>query len=117
MTDQAEDSDMSYLEAVELIHSETFRERTYVAVLAAAIKIMSEAGDDAYHDYYTKRAELARHMISTGGQGNESFIRGVALNPTISAAGENAPDGDIDFVVESIWDALAGVTYNERPPA
>lgn len=108
---------MTYANSATLVASDSFKSRVGFSVLNAAISIMNEAPDDTKPARGAKRISLAWQQI-TALEPSAVFVRLCAANPAIASAGDDAPDGDIDFVVSSVWDAVAGVTYIEvNPPA
>ena len=87
-----------------------FQQRVNYALTVAAINIMAEAANTANH---VQRVALAKQILAGGFPGSAYY--GVLTNGTIAAeensasAGQNIPDADIQFAVNSIFNALAGV--------
>jgi len=87
---------------------ETFRGRVLMAAVRAAVAIANEepaATDDAVT---SRRHALAFTMLNNPSDFQERFVWAVLTNPAVSTAGAEAPDGDIEFVVSSVWNAIAG---------
>ena len=108
---------MTYADSAALAIDAAFTTRVQVAAMEAAIAIMNEASIDGYEVYHSKRTALARRAITDSGSLIAPLSWAVAANGTISAAGLEATDNDIQFVVTSVWDALAEVLPEEKPPA
>lgn len=114
---------MTLLDQFDLGHEATFQKRVQVAVLIAAIAVQEEddsalslpagfanAGEsdaDAKKRLHDLRTTLAYRILHTPTAFGQLFAQAVATNPTIAAAGGSAPDNDIQFVVNSIWNAFA----------
>ena len=90
--------------------SNPFQLKVNYALTVAAINVMAEAANTASH---TQRVALAKQILA-GGFPSAAYY-GVLTNSTVAAeensalAGQNIPDADIQFAVNSIFNALAGV--------
>lgn len=88
-----------------------FQQRVNYALTVAAVNVMAEAANTVSH---TQRVAFAKQILS-GGFPNAAYY-GVLTNGTIAAeensasAAQNIPDADIQFAVNSIFNALAGVS-------
>lgn len=88
----------------------SFREKVLAAVIKAAVDVAAEAPDPG------ERARLRRALSARVLENREGidyaalFALAVASNPVITAA---SSDNDIQFTVNSLWDAMAGA----EPPA
>ncbi len=85
-----------------------FRARVQVAAVKAAVDVAAEADTVANH---AKRVQLANQVLMSPARWGEIMAESVAVNGTILAqamADQVVPDGDIEFVVASLWDAYAG---------
>lgn len=101
---------MSFLTQHHLMSNPDFVGRVNVAALTAASLIIQEEGFSREHPTSARHNLAAQH--SAGFQpGLPSFIRLCALNVSIAAAEEAAPnsspDGDLQYVVNSNWDSVA----------
>lgn len=97
---------MSYAQQWDLVKDNGFRGRVAMAIIGAAKAIMDEDPEAPNH---VKRVRLARSALNNPEQMVVSFIYDIASNPTIAADGPTASaDGDLDFVIASVWDARAG---------
>jgi hypothetical protein len=61
-----------------------------------------------------KRLGLAQVVLRDPDAQLPAFIYPVVSNPAIAAAGLDAPDGDLEFQVTQVWDAVAGVTTADK---
>ena len=98
---------MTYLQTFKLAHDPDFRARVQVAAYLAGRDIANDGGGqgDARH-------LLARQAHRLDEPAVDRFAWACATNPTIAAAEvaspSSAPDGDLAFVVASVWDEVAG---------
>jgi hypothetical protein len=95
------------LTARDLSKDSGFIDRVAVAAVEAAINITSESRKTPNH---LNRAALARKVLMSPRRWGELMAIAVAVNGTINAKhakSEEIPDGDIQFVVASLWDAYA----------
>jgi hypothetical protein len=98
----------SLADAAALAEHSGFRSRVRVAALRAAVAVASEASSgDAGTDGI--RATLATNVLNDPEGYTPRFAWAVVTNPTVADAGLSASDGDLEFVVASVWNALAGV--------
>jgi hypothetical protein len=106
---QITEPDVSPLRSArELSINAAFIDRVAVAAVEAAINVTAESTKTANH---ANRASLARKVLMSPRRWGELMAVAVAVNGTINqkyATGEEIPDGDISFVVASLWDAYAG---------
>ncbi|SRR5213593_1303879 len=81
-------------------------------VTAAAVKAAVDVGAEAYSGQSNQilRRSLATHVFEDTATWGARFARGVAANPVITI---DSSDGDLQFTVNSLWDAYAGAF----PPA
>lgn len=94
-----------------------FRKRILVASLIAAVNVQGEDKPPGMKEgEYDKRQVLASKLIQTGGIGTPTedlqrmFVWAVITNPSVSIASD---DGEIQFVVNSLFSKCAGVKGNE----
>jgi len=86
-------------------NSATLQSKVVAAVAKAAMDILNEDPATANHaDRVTWAAEALSHTKTVA----EKFMWGVVSNASIAAAGEDATDNDIQFVVNSLIDTIAG---------
>ena len=78
--------------------------RLAAPIVAAALAISSEDGATAHH---AERIALAKRVLQDPEEYARRFALPVATNAEVSAAGVAAKDSDLEFVVASVWDALA----------
>lgn len=90
--------------------STEFQQRVNYAMSVAAVAVYSESTGTTGHAI---RAAFATRVLN----GNFNLVAAcfaVLTNPTIAAeavpgqSGNNIPDADIQFAINSIWNALAG---------
>lgn len=96
------------IEAAALAKHELFRDRVTVAMLKAAVAVAAEAasGDARTDDL---RGNLATNVLNDPLGHTGRFAWAVVTNPSVADQGLNTPDGDIEFVVASVWNHIAGV--------
>ena len=89
-----------------LISNTGFKGRVTMAVLKAARDIRVESSGIANH---AERLAWADSIINLGEADRQAglFLPNVVANATISAAGTNATDNDVIFVVNSLVDQYA----------
>lgn len=93
-----------------LANMSSFKERVYAAAVKAAVDVAAEAPDVSERSRL-RRALSARILENREGIDYPSlFAVAVAANPVITQA---SSDNDIQFTVNSVWDAMAGA----EPPA
>lgn len=87
-----------------------FQGRVKIALFTAAVNVYSEAPTTAGH---VARAGYAVRVLN-GNYDIRSVCYAVLTNPTIEGEGipgttnDSIPDGDIQFQVNAVWNALAG---------
>jgi hypothetical protein len=94
---------MTFLAQSALANDEDFVARVTQAAVTAAKDIQAEAGDVAGH---VKRTDYALQVLRSPQVFGPLFAQGVATNPAITGA---STDNDIQFTVNSLWNAYAGV--------
>lgn len=98
----------SYLDRAQLATHAGFRSRVQVAMLITAANVASEAASgDTRKD--SLRAALATNVLNDPDGYAIRFAWATVTNPTVAEGGLNAPDGDLEFVIASLWDGIAGV--------
>ncbi len=108
---------MGFKEQAGYAKDPDFRQRILVASLTAAVAIQGEDKPAQMKGgEYSKRQVLATKLITTGGQGTHDedlqrmFVWAVITNPVITTASN---DGEIQFVVNSLFSKCAGATGTE----
>jgi hypothetical protein len=94
---------MAYVDIANASRSTIFRDKLMVAIAKAAGDILNE---DPITPNHTARKLLATKALQYPTPIVERAIWVVLQNPVVQAAGENATDNDIQFVVNSVWDQL-----------
>lgn len=103
----------TYNQLMVIANDSNFKNRVNYAMINAAVAVVAEANNTANHQ---KRCDFARSII--GGSANVfQYCIGVLNNSTIAAEANSAttpdfaiPDSDIQFAVNSLFNAYAGVT-------
>jgi hypothetical protein len=108
---------MTFQDQYAYVGDSTFRQRVHVASMTAAIAVQGEEKPAQMKGgEYEKRQALATKMITTGGIGTPTedlqrmFLWAVIANPVVTPASD---DGEIQFVVNSVFSKCAGVKGNE----
>jgi hypothetical protein len=101
---------MTFQSSADLATHNGFRERVRVAMVTAALNVAAETpSGNATLD--AKRAILATRVLGPDQVAFlDSFSWVVGANVSISITGLDTVDGDIQFAVNSGWNAVAGVT-------
>ena len=98
---------MAYIDQATLAADVTFRARVRMAMMTAAVQISAEALGQEDPNVYGKRQTLTGVvLLGSGGNYLDAFAWAVAQNATITGA---SLDSDIQFQVNAVWNALAGV--------
>ena len=104
----------TFLELDALAMDEEFRKKVKIAMVNAAQNVSAENVDEAYIIYHEKRSTHAQNILQGPQNYVEPYAYGCAARQTLTV---DSPDDAIQFTVNSIFDAQAGVMANERPPA
>ena len=104
---------MTFEEQAALAADTAFIVRVQQAAIKAALAVLADIPDNTPEaiETHRKRAQLGKEVLLDPGRMALSMARGVVSNPSITAA---ATDAEIEFTVNSIWSAYAGVIL---PPA
>ena len=99
---------MGFEEQAALAIDPVFQSRVRGAAIKSAQAIMADipANTPEAIDTHRRRAQLAREVLLDPDRLAKSMAPGVASNAAITAA---ASDNDIEFTINSIWSAYAGV--------
>jgi hypothetical protein len=93
----------TFADSAALAADPDFVARVTMAMVKSAGFVQAEDPNAANHVNRCQLAVKALHDTETYGA---TFAHGVAVNPIITAA---STDGDIEFCINSLWDAYAGV--------
>lgn len=107
---------MTFLKTSELVDSKHLRSRVAATITKVATDVMGEAKGSMTDAQMDKRSALAWNTLLDPVRGTDRFMWAVCVNPTIAAAGIDATDGDLEYVVISVWDDIAGVTTADKTP-
>jgi len=106
---------VNYLKARAAAENPRLRDRVQACLVETALQVMAEDAATAGH---AERVELA-HAVLSGARTadlpvmlcvatNATILGAVTKEPTTDAAAVDVADGDLEFVIESAWSALAG---------
>ena len=98
----------TFLEQAELARSDDFRVRVQQAIVKASVAI----GAEELPDY--RRASYSTQVLNNPDYYAQKFVFGVASNATITA---ESTDNDIEFTVNSMFNAYAGAYDKTEPVA
>jgi hypothetical protein len=97
-----------YLQRAQLAEHKGFQQRVQVAMIVTAVNVASEPeSGDARRDGL--RAALATNVLNDPDGYVRRFAWATVTNAVVAEAGLNAPDGDLEFLMSSFWDGMAGV--------
>ncbi|MGW5720767.1 hypothetical protein ACWEVP_31660 [Amycolatopsis sp. NPDC003865] len=96
----------------DLAQNPAFIRRVTSSAVFAAVQVGGEEYDGT--QYRIMRRALARNVITDAETWGAVFAWGVAANPVITV---DSVDGDIQFTVNSLWDAVAGAYHNTASPS
>ena len=102
---------MSFSEQVNLAMTPAFMQRVQGAIVKSAIAVSSE---DPTTDAHTTRVQWAAQVLRDPAHYAARMAFGVVANPAITAV---STDADIEFTVNSVWNAYAGVVTQPAPEA
>lgn len=83
-----------------------FQQRVRYFLCKAAVAVMSEQADTAGHSLRVAYAKL----VLSGTASSEAASVAVLTNGVVAAAGFAVTDNDLEFTVNSVFSALAGVS-------
>lgn len=106
---------MAYINSAGLAIDSNFQQVVKVAMVTVALSIMTEASNTTAH---AQRVALAEGVLQNPNSYINSFALAVACNPAIPATFSTqlgqftttATDSDIQFTVNSDFNALAGIS-------
>lgn len=108
---------MSYIATADLANADSFRTRVKMAAVRVAGTVLGEDIAELGQMQAMKRLDLAQRVLRDPDAVLGSFIYPVVANPQIAAVGLEATDGDLEFQVATVWDAVAGVSIADRETA
>ncbi|MFZ1814092.1 MAG: hypothetical protein WAU16_06585 [Rhizobiaceae bacterium] len=99
---------MDFEQQAALASDPIFQVRVRGAAIKSALAVMADAPTNTPEaiDAHRKRAQLAREVLLDPDRLARALAPGVASNVAITA---ESSDSDIEFTVNSIWAAYAGV--------
>ena len=100
---------MSFSEQVTLAGNDELIRKVQQALIKSAIAVAAESAETKSHD---QRRSFAQAVLMEPQRWARLVVLGVVTNPSITA---ESKDNDIEFTVNSMWDAYAGVS--EKLPA
>ena len=102
---------MAYIDQATLAADATFSSRVKVAMMTAAVQIAAEAKGGNSETLFDKRQQMAKLVLQSGGTATlQWFIWAVVTNAAVTGS---SLDSDIQFTVNSMWNAIAGVRTND----
>jgi predicted RecB family nuclease len=103
---------MTFLEQVTRAENGEFQMQVRQAAVTRAIQIMDLAPTNTPEDIeaHRKRTALAREVLLNANQLARAFAPAVASNPGLA---ETYTDGDLQYTLNTYWDAFAGIV---KPP-
>ena len=105
---------MSYIARADLAQAASFRTRVKMATVEVAGTILNEDISSFGQVQAMKRLDLAQRVLRDPDATVGGFVYPVVANTAIGNAGLDASDGDFQFVVATVWDAVAGVSIGDR---
>jgi hypothetical protein len=103
---------MALIDLDTLAQNTDFKKKVKVAMVYAATNVSAETVDQNYLPYHNKRIDLSKNILNGPQNYVEPFSYACAARQTLT---ENSTDGDIQFTVNSLFDAMAGVRQDEKP--
>ncbi|NBD36738.1 MAG: hypothetical protein GVY30_12180 [Chloroflexi bacterium] len=98
---------MSFLDQVALAENQEFVRRVQMAMVKSAVAVVAEDPATAHH---ATRAQWATQVLRDPEHYADRVAFGVVTNASITA---ESTDNDIEFTVNSQWNAYAGVVTQE----
>ena len=102
---------MSFAEQINLAMTPAFVARVQAAMVKSAIAVSSENPETPAH---VTRVQWATQVLRDPAHYATRMAFGVAANPVITA---DSPDDAIEYTVNSVWNAYAGVVTTPEPEA
>lgn len=101
---------MAFSDLAYLATHPGFRDRVRIAMITAAVDVAAEENDGS--EYGRLRRAHAVNVLSNQEEYAQVYAWAVAANPAISFSSN---DGDLQFTVNSRWDAVAGAAPDPAP--
>ena len=98
---------MNFAEQINLAMTPAFVARVQAAMVKSAIAVSSEDPETVGH---ATRTQWATQVLRDPAHYATRMAFGVAANPVITV---DSGDSDIEFTVNSVWNAYAGVIVTE----
>ena len=95
---------VTYLQMYNLLSDGSLLAKATIAVMSAATDVINESPVTANH---AKRLSWAQYALANPQDEAKRFMWGLVSNATIAAAGSNAIDSDVQFVVNSYVDSMS----------
>lgn len=93
-------------ETTDLVSWPPFKRKVAAAMIGAAVAVGNETVDSPPTETQRKRHALSANVLREPDTWADNFAWAVASNVAITYASD---DGDIQFTVNSVWNAVAGV--------
>lgn len=93
-------------DTTDLVTWPPFKRKVAAAMISAAVAIGNEAVSSPPTETQRKRHALSANVLRDPAQWADNFAWAVASNVAITYTSN---DGDIQFTVNSVWNAVAGV--------
>lgn len=104
---------MTFAEQIEIAEDGLFQARVRQAVVTEAVQIMAEEpGTDI--ERHKQRTALAHRALNDPTGLQRAWAYAVVANPAITG---DSSDSDIQYTVNTYWDAFAGVVTSPEPIA
>ena len=100
---------MTFLEQAARAESGDFQMQVRQAAVTRAVEIMGLAPENRPEDIeaHRKRAALAREVLLDGNRMARAFSPAVSANPGLT---DEFTDSDLQYTLNTYWDAFAGIT-------
>lgn len=105
----------TFKDLITISNDQNFQNRVLYALEVSSISVMAESGLVEGH---VRRVYYANAILNAGSSYSQNAARAILTNPAISAeanisiktdGGYGIPDGDIQFVINTLFSALSGV--------
>lgn len=107
---------MALIDQYQLAQDGEFRGRVQQALLTSAVNVMAEATDEQNGPTFVQhqqRANFAQRVLNNPNAIAKSHAFAIASNPAIT---DQSTDNDLQFTVNSMWNAFSGVSANAVEP-
>lgn len=105
---------MNLMTVADLSVAPSFKARLSAGIITVAGQILPAAQDEMPSAQYNKRYNLAGDVLRDPLGIADRFVWPVLANPAIQESGIAATDNDIIYQITAIWDAVAGVTAEDK---